>query len=251
MNAHSSEGRHIDTVNFVLETAGAEITDIDSLARLMRDLGNIDRVPNYLTMAFASVKRLNVALKLPLGFCKALEHRLVAAHTECFQSTDKSMCGSDWNTQLNMWCQLNKGMRHLSGLRELHIWLDHDSKDDTWAIVNERAILFPFTILYSETQIHLTARLPILHPRCQTPDRHFMPDSPQSPFPIHRRTRQRLFGEMDDSGHLKVVYKTDFPMYSLGSVNEHDPIVRDLQDLERYCGETGQDPMDVLNGLRE
>ncbi|KAK8849139.1 hypothetical protein PGQ11_015619 [Apiospora arundinis] len=106
--------------------------------------------------------------------------------------------------------------------------------------------------------------LPKLHPRYETPERHFMPGSsppPPASVEIHRRQRHFRFGmeeEGPDGPRIRIMNSADFPTYydvCGGLVTEEEPswlgrsTLQEMEDWERECWEKGQDPGDVLDDL--
>lgn len=177
---------------------------------------------------FAGVKRVSITLRLPLATLKAFE--------------DSPNTG---NTAI--WTSLFSALADLSELRTLQIWLDHDD-EASWMNVNERAVLAALTPLSSKSSLDVSINLPMLHPGLESADRHFVPDEPAPAFSIHRRLRQRLFGNKDGkNGHI-VTTVNDFPFLTEADGFEEMPLQR-LEELERRYWKSGMDVEAEVNDI--
>jgi hypothetical protein len=146
--------------------------------------------PSAFVLAFSVVPRitrLSISLRLPLAFLRALE---VETGTESSTETREDIA----------WRSLSDGIARLKRLKSLRIWLDHDEQD-SWTMVNERALLSHLIPLSTLSNLKITLDFPKLHPKFETPDRHFTTASDPPPFPIHRRLRQRYHG-MERNGRV-------------------------------------------------
>jgi hypothetical protein len=109
------------------------------------------------------------------------------------------------------WLELPHTIPRMYRLRRLQIRLDHD-EPDLWTVVNERAVLSPLAPLSNYAHLDVSINLPHLHPKWETPDKHFTRDSEQLPLTIHRRCRQRQHGVKERDGSLKSKHGSDFPI---------------------------------------
>jgi hypothetical protein len=153
------------------------------------------RTSHLLRRILPNLKKLSIGLRLPLA---AYEAPAAAGESPCETSL------------VSTWKKLPLALGHLSGLRRLNIWLDHEGFC-SWSVVNERAVLFPLASLSSNPDLTVTIDLPILHPDRATADRHFTENSPPLPFAIHRRYRQRYHGVRNWKGNLCTRWSPDFP----------------------------------------
>ena len=122
----------------------------------------------------------------------------------------------------------------------LTLWLDHDEQC-AWAAVHERAMLRPVAAyLSNKRSLVASLSLPNLHPKLEREDRHFVQGSPAQVL-LHRRIRQRHYGQLDVNGESEVVYKPDFPF--LLELYEFYPEedAAELEEFERSEWKIGQD----------
>ncbi|OBT64925.1 hypothetical protein VE03_05693 [Pseudogymnoascus sp. 23342-1-I1] len=213
----------IDVCDFV-KTTVIIFTDVDTLNMWLLEPNELNSGSNWAwdfqEYIRPSLRKLNVAFRLPLAFFEALEKALE-------EDEDFVLAGGD-NTsfksvQCNTWERLWPAVCQLPQLRSLHIWLDHDDRP-SWSFVNERLALHPvIAALAARTQacseekimqhLDIAVNLPKLHPRYAKPDTHFFQEGPPPPFTIERRIRQRWHCEERDSEKLYVGYKADFPVW--------------------------------------
>lgn len=234
--------RFLDVCDFVIETTAIIVTDLNTLDIWLLKLNELSSGSNcawnFQDYIRPSIHKLNLAFRLPLAFYGALEEDkdLVSAashHTEAI-----SVRCATWERLWPAICQLPQ-------LRNLHIWLDHDGIP-SWSFVNERlALRRAIAALSASAQsrseegtmphMDITFNLPKLHPRFANPDTHFVQESPQPPFTIERRIRQRLHCEDEPSGNLNVRYEADFPvMHDSGEFIGGDGMtLEDIEDFER------------------
>jgi hypothetical protein len=183
-----------------------------------------------------NLKELGINLKLPLAAYKELE------------SAGESTSSTPSFT--SAWTALPLAVEHISRLRKLRIWLDH-RQPCSWSMVNERAVLSPLAPLASPSNnphLDVSINLPKLHPKWETPDRHFTKDSPPLPIAIHRRYRQRYHGVEQKDGSLRVQYESDFPVLHEFAEFVGMPM-EDVEENERIKWEIGEDPLQELRDM--
>ena len=143
-----------------------------------------------------------------------------------------------------VWTELPLALEHLSRLKRLRIWLDHD-EPCSWSVVNERAILSPLASLSNNPTLDVSFDLPKLHPKWETPGRHFTEDCSPLPINFHRRYRQRFHALKDRDGNLYEKYASDFPVLHEVAELDDTPMER-LEEWEREMWERGDGPMEIL-----
>jgi hypothetical protein len=161
-------------------------TDLETLASSMDP--DFQRRAAF-ALAFSIVPlitSLSISLRLLLAFCKALE-----AETSAGSSSE--------SLEVMAWRDLSDVLAKLRKLRILRFRLDHDGQE-SWTVVNERAIVSFLTPLAILPGLDITVDLPKLHPKLETPERHFTDNSPPPPFPTNQILRQRCFGEDNGRG---------------------------------------------------
>jgi len=150
---------YIDVVDFTADMAVFNVTDLDTLNRLLQRAGTsssgISSSFSFLTSVLPYIRKLNITLRSPPA----------------------GALTASWASQLTIWLRLCPAIAQLKELRRLRIWLDHNDQS-SWSIVNERAILSPLTPLTSISNLNISVNLPKLHPHLERPDRHFGEDSP-------------------------------------------------------------------------
>lgn len=204
------------------------------------------------------IHKLNVTLRLPFAFYKALEEDGTLAPTASYPSSTVSTTRTSWVYPWSAICQLQQ-------LRSLHVWLDHDDLS-SWSTVKERLVLHFVTVALEARiqgrsrgeilpQIDVRFNLPKLHPRIARAETHFVQESAPPPFTIERRFRQRYHCEEGAGGTSRVRYEADFPiMHELAGFIEYDefpdypgqPVtpamtMQEIEDLERRLWESGRD----------
>jgi hypothetical protein len=139
--------------------------------------------------------------------------------------------------------KLPVAIKNMSKLRKLRLWLDH-SETSTWSMVNEQAILSPWESLASDTSLDFSINLPKLHPKWETPERHFIEDKTLLGTVICRRFRQRYYRIEGGIAPFLVQHKPDFPiLYFFEELWEMS--MEDVEEMERHEWECG-DPKVVL-----
>ncbi|KAH8722874.1 hypothetical protein GQ44DRAFT_774655 [Phaeosphaeriaceae sp. PMI808] len=191
----------------MFDTVAIHINDIHTLSMIVlnsdpkwiREPGRL-LAPNLVDVAGVSeIKELHVTLRLPIAAYNEL-----TTNNEGYSSSSFLV-----PSFLSTWSQLPLAIERLRSLQRLRIWLDHD-EPCSWSIVNERAILNPLVSL-NRNGFDVSINLPKLHPRWETPNRHFTDDSAPFLLPIHRRYRQRYHSILLSDGSLYQQHSPDFP----------------------------------------
>jgi hypothetical protein len=115
---------------------------------------------------------------------------------------------------------------------------DHDGQE-SWTVVNERAIVSFLTPLAILPGPDITLDLPKLHPKIETPERHFTDNSLPLHFPTNRILWQRSFDGDIERGVLSVMYKADFLFlwrYVGTNFEVDDMTVAELEVHDGACG---------------
>ncbi|KAB5578288.1 hypothetical protein GE09DRAFT_545711 [Coniochaeta sp. 2T2.1] len=206
------------------------------------------------------VKNLEITLRLPLSFFHSLAEDAEQATSSHFPVGEGDLLHS-WR---RVWPSLARRLQNT--LRRLTVWLDHDDKQ-TWTLVDERAIVSHVTASISPgtcpSLMQVTFNLPKLHPKHESPLRHFSKGSrnPPSSVKIEKRFRQCRHYEETAEGEHNVVWEPDFPithemLWPRGFEGEPDPPIpirleelEELEVFERELMESGyDDPWSWLMG---
>jgi hypothetical protein len=232
------------------------ITDLVTLASSM----NLDfQRRAAFALAFSIVPlitNLSISLRLPLAFCKRWKLQSVgsckaleAAKRWKLQSVGSCKAleaetgagSSSESPEVIAWRDLSDVLAKLQKLRILRVRLDHDGQE-SWTVINERAIVSFLTPLAILPGLDTTLDLPKLHPKLETPERHFTDNSPPSPFPTNRILRHRSFGEDNGRDELDVMHRAEFPFlweYVGTSFGVDDITVAELEVHERSLWKRG------------
>jgi hypothetical protein len=232
--------RFIDFTEMIADTVAIHVNDLDSLKTMISNSSlntHASGCPHSVTSSLLrfilpSLKDLSISLRIALRSYKALENDF---DDMAFTST---------------WTELPIAVRNMSKLRRLRIWLDH-SEPSTWTTVNERAVLSPLGSLGIDI-LKVAIDLPKLHPKWETPERHFTEDSAPLGVPIHRRYRQRYHAVEASNGVLEVKYESDFPMLYIFT-ELWDMTMEEVEEMERDEWKWGNPPELVFepsNGAR-
>jgi hypothetical protein len=124
-------------------------------------------------MSLLGVTRLSLTFKLPLSFFQALEDQP--------EDEDMTPIGSSSTSKPPpvsarfQWKHLPSTLNHLTNLKALRLWLDHD-KTSNWYVFNERLLREPFldSLSLPRSPTSLVVVLPKLHPRYKKASRHFL-----------------------------------------------------------------------------
>jgi hypothetical protein len=136
------------------------------------------------------------------------------------------------------WIQLCTAITGFERLRQLHLWADHNSQR-SWTVVNERAFLAPLhTLLTANPHLQIHVSLPKLHPKYESPERHFVHDCAPPPYRITRRLRQRFHAVRQGTRYYKN-WVPDFPItYEIDSSDEE---LETVEERERQWWQKGVD----------
>ncbi|KAF2122556.1 hypothetical protein BDV96DRAFT_639136 [Lophiotrema nucula] len=183
----------IDLSSFLANKANILINDIETLDAIGRRLEEpTASEPVVMMISALDVRHLSVILRLPLSFALAFDD------------------SSDDPLQMQQWELAWRSLANVKSLRNVNVWLDHDDPS-SWSIVNERDIassIEALSVMRPNTTVSIN--LPNLHPKYETPERHFMDDeSASSSLEITRRERQSYFADSSNDG--SVIRKFDFP----------------------------------------
>ncbi|KAH7065907.1 hypothetical protein BKA63DRAFT_524855 [Paraphoma chrysanthemicola] len=219
-----------DAMDFIIDVATCHVTDLITLQFLLQS-------PTTLTTetwaaSFKRIQVLSITLRLSL-------------HTFAQIEQDTLNDSQDNDTTSPNWLTLCPALRKLHNLRILHIWADHTSPK-TWTLVNERAFLHPLEALSTSPNLDITANLPKLHPRYESPDRHYMQTTPAPPFTITRRLRQSEHAVQVKGGEFRVKSAQDFPILF---EDDSDEDLEEVERRERRMWERGEDVEAKANAI--
>ncbi|KAH7067507.1 hypothetical protein BKA63DRAFT_607352 [Paraphoma chrysanthemicola] len=195
----------IDIAEMLADTVVFHINDMGSLEPMKYwtnlEVPAADRSPsatsNFIGCTLPNVKNLEISLRIPPDRYNALEN-----------PDEVTTFTIAWN-----------------GLQRL-------SPPSTWSILNEKTLLSPFNRLNELLTLNLTIVLSKLHPKHQTPERHFVDDRTPMGVLIHRRYRQRWYGTESTNGVSEVHHAPDFPiLYELSDL--WDMSMDEIEQLER------------------
>jgi hypothetical protein len=222
------------------ETSVIQINDIDTLKLLSSNLKPRNPVTgssftsNFLECAIPNITELSVDLRLPLAAFHTFENGTRSA------PYDPSL--------ISGFTELPLIVARTTKLKRLYIWLDHD-EPCSWSIVNERAILSSLESLSANVELEVSVNLPKLHPKWESPDRHFNEEGPACLLGIHRRFRQRVHTITRDDGSLHEKHEPDFPvLYELADWDETSTIEQ-VEESERRIWKEGDDPRQLFLDL--
>ncbi|KAF2265278.1 hypothetical protein CC78DRAFT_205757 [Lojkania enalia] len=219
-----------DIMEMMADIAVVYINDLDTLRSLVLISSELESRRSSTSILLVSIlpnlKELSINLRLPLDTYKALDNTSNSAGSESLLSS--------------VWMGLPLAIEHLSKLRRLRIWLDHE-EPCSWSIVNERAVLSPLASLSNIPNLEVSIDLAKLHPKWESPHRHFTEDTPLLPLAIHRRYRQRYYGIETGDGSIRVEHSPDFPvLYELTSLGM---TMEKVEEVERRSWKEGEDPI--------
>ena len=192
------------------------VTDLETLVHLAR------RSPTggLLSNNEFSPRRLGITLRQPIQFFKSFDNMVTNSSVRAptpnlpASSQESNTNESQEIKELMLWNEVWPALfSKLQELQSVRLWLDHD-QSSSWVVVDERASLSPLINTISSDQrvisgdLYISANLPFLHPRWETPDRHFTEGNPAPAcLAIERRLRQRYHTDVDG-----VKYEEDFPV---------------------------------------
>ncbi|KAI4945031.1 hypothetical protein J4E91_008376 [Alternaria rosae] len=134
-------------------------------------------------MPVENVSRLSITLKLPFGFFQSVER---------LSSNDSTSLDTDLATQqASLWQRLGSSLSRFKALKKLDLWLDH-TEPQFWAVVNERSTLDTLlTQLSGHPDLDVTVTLPMLHPKFEQDERHYIEEEISPNVRVHRVLRQK------------------------------------------------------------
>ncbi|KAK0111138.1 hypothetical protein ONS95_001514 [Cadophora gregata] len=206
----------LEVCDTVAETTTVNLTDLDTIKILLQGPGHeSSRYTlswNPRSHMLINIHDLNITLRLPLAFYKALEGRETSASGNDNSTNASSTADSTWFGTWQAICELRQ-------LRRLNIWLDHDGQS-SWSFVKERLVLKSLSNVLearlksgsSSSAIEVNLNIPKLHPRISSSATHFSEESELPPFKVERRFRQRYHSEEWAPGQFQDTYKPDFPI---------------------------------------
>ena len=207
------------------------------------------------------IKKLDISLRLPLAFYRALEDNKIADQTSVIASSTTATVARMCRTWTRIWPSLCD----LQQLQSIHIWLDHDDPS-SWSVIKEKLILnYAFAIFQQEMQVRSSRKdfsqlkvlfnLPKLHPAIAKAETHFVQDTSPPPCNIERRYRQRYHCVTSDDGTLSVKHNPDFPImheiadfYANECLGDLSMTLEESEDMERTMWLRGED---VEEAIRE
>jgi hypothetical protein len=229
-------GSYLDVIDFITNLAIIFVTDLSTLHCIIQQtqstLSNPSAPLDYFAYILPLLQSLSITLKLPLT---TFEH---------IQTITDGIAGDLAADTAAEWLKLCPALARLTKLRNLYIWLDHDS-DKTWSVVNERALLSKLDASARSSAIRIMIDLPKLHPRYQCQERHSVEGCSPPPYTTQRRLRQRYHVIDTRYGGPRALYRPDFPLLlHLDPDSEDEHNEKDLgkrEEMEKRMWENGKD----------
>jgi hypothetical protein len=233
-------------VDFVIDLVPVHVTDLATLERIVEKKTTLaKKAPERKALKSSSKKAAppssctrNVYLEANISRIQSLSIVLWLPLTK-HKSGRRTAAISP--AALRSWTQLCPAILALTNTRRLRIWIDHDGYE-SWTVVNERAILAPLSNRSDNSGVEITVNLPKLHPKYETPKRHFTPACASPSFVVERRLRQRKHAVPRGDGTLTVQYKADFPiLYDNSDISDDDneETLEEVERRERWLWESG------------
>lgn len=257
---------YVDVAKVLVSDVTFHVTDLETLDHLAQSNSGSQTLSSPYRILFTKaplLRRLHITLRFSLPLFRAIAIlAAVPTSSDCPKTGHVNM--PPFHTSVSecdgarKWLQVRPALaRRLQGLQNLHLWLDHD-ESASWSLVNERAVVSSILASMSPDMIPglgtATVNLPMLHPRYEVPDRHYMGGKAQPPAfaLIDRRLRQNHFYEETDSGAGSVTYAPDFPaMFELCEYtadSDFGPAMspEQVEEMERDSWARGVDPEDDI-----
>ena len=227
-----------------MELVPFHATDLQTLDAIL-DVATVPAAIPSLSVPFGfknaflpCVTKLDITLRLPQAFFAALEESNAS-----IADSNSPVLDDD----LKIWSGLSRRIPKLKALRSLRIWLDHANKP-YWTVVNERAVLSQFEPLASNSDLDMCFELPKLHPKLETPQRHYIADETVNdssftslfPLKIRRILRQRYQSMKSGTGHYQTIYAQDFP-HCVGHPLSKDWSLATMEQWEGDMWRSGED----------
>ncbi|KAF2022690.1 hypothetical protein EK21DRAFT_95513 [Setomelanomma holmii] len=152
-------------------------------------------------------------------------------------------CAFEDVMKLDITLRLPLPMRRLprqQKLSRLRIWLYHDAQD-YWANVKERIVLEPVMSSLEGSDCDISFHLPLVNPRMEDPNCHFLNEDLGPKCRVIRRVRQRRHGYVNGRGRLLIKERGDFPLLDVGSYPFEDFSKEALLVVERKLWKQGFD----------
>jgi hypothetical protein len=226
--------RKTEMLHYLMSAATLRVAGLEDLQFVLLETQrthptNLELI-NPSQVLMSEVCHLGVILRLPLRFFEEIDR---ASHEECIDNLPAS-------EKVRFWMRLCSAIADLPKLSTLRIWIDHD-KSKSWTVVNERAFLAPFdTIAAVRPELKITVDLPLLHPKLESWERHFVPGCSPPAYVIERRVRQRWHAVRIQDAGLGVRYVSDFPILCEGEWSSDDSL-ETTQREEREMWKSGVD----------
>jgi len=188
----------------------------------------------------SNVIRLSITLKLPLAFFWSVER--LSCNDPASSETDSAA------QQASIWQRLGSTLGRFKALKKLDLWLDHN-ETQYWAVVNERSTLDPLLAqLNRRCDLEVTITLPMLHPRFENDERHYIEEKITPNVRVHRVLRQKRHAVTNATGDIRIVKENDFPfMYE--AYEQYDMSLAEIVSREREEWREGRDMEKVSSGF--
>ncbi|KAI4624372.1 hypothetical protein J4E83_004046 [Alternaria metachromatica] len=162
-----------DVYDLVARTSTVHVSDLEFIDNWAR--ASVAVMPSssaFTELPVSNVIRLSITLKLPLAFFRSVE-RLLGNDPG---SSDTESAAQ----QASLWQRLGSTLGRFKALKKLDLWLDHN-ETQYWAVVNERLTLDPLLAqLKGLCDLEVTVTLPMLHPRFEKDERHYIDENPST-----------------------------------------------------------------------
>lgn len=220
-----------------MTTTDFHVTDMRTLGALLAETELSPPPFSFEGSICPRITGLSIVLSQPLAFFRAIE----TISTPSYDHQDGPPPDLQYVGDVRVWPDLpSRLLVQLRGLGRLHIWLDHNGKEN-WSVVNERAILAPVEALTTRSpEFQMVFILPKAHPWIEDPQRHYLSgheggEGSSSRLQVRRFLRQRYRIEDD-----RVIYVRDFP-HSYGKVSLGDMSPAERERLEAEGWRAGVD----------
>ena len=230
-------GAHItsrhEVYDLLARTSTVHVSDLDLLDKWARASEVATPVAfKFAKMPVSNVISLSITLKLPLAFFRSIEQ--LSGNDPTYSDTAPTA------QQVRLWQRLSSTLSHFEALKKLDLWLDHN-EPQCWVVVNERSTLdLLLTQLSARPNLDVTITLPMLHPKYEENERHYIDETISQNINVHRALRSKKHAVTDAEGRIEIVEWNDFPtMYN--SYGAHSLDLATIVERERKGWKEGRD----------
>lgn len=184
--------RRTDMLNFVLNTSKLNVTDLDTLQRILSltkaSPVALTIVPGTLSRSLVYIRNLAITIRLPLRTFRLISRYVKGINTSLI------------NYKHAAWLRVIKALTKLTQLQTLSLWVDHDS-GSPWSRVNERTFFSPLQeLMQKRPKLKISVDVPTIDPRRIDDERHYTTNGPRPPFILNRTRRHGYWVGMSTEG---------------------------------------------------